>query len=402
MRILTALCCLAALVASTQAAVSDLKTDFSDTANPNGRWLLTKNIGVRFLGTVSDYWSNASSQVAWVDEAFPANAHVPFWMKVSTLSIPGGPLDVQIGDIMMHGAVSSRTGSTDTSAIWVSNITGPIVISGSTWLTIQRGRTMQWQIYKNATLLTMGTLMGNSSTSRNNPADFGAGSGGSTALLQNVVPGDKIELRYHSTDELPEIAGVNFRITPWSVASFTIAPSGVIAGNSATGTITLNSPAPAGGIDVILTDNSAALNTPPLLHFDEGQQVGQFQIGTTVTSVEIMRQVKATLNKTVATRNLVVLLPDLISISANPTTVIGGQPSTGTVTANGLAGNGFIVNLTSSGPQVVVPGSVTFTYGQSSKTFTIDTLPVTGTQVKYITATRNGRTRTVTITVKKA
>ncbi len=383
------------------SVVSDLKTDFSNTLNPNGRWILTKDIGVRFLSTVSDYWNNSENQIAWCDQPFPQNAHVPFWMKVSTVSIPGGQLDVQIGDIMMHGAVNSRTGSTDTSALWISNITGPITISGNSWLAIQRGRKMDWQLWKNSTMLSSGSLLGDSSTSRANPALFQNGSGGPSVLVQQVVPGDKIELRFHSVDELPEIAGVNFKITPWSVDTFTIMPSGVVAGNFATGSIILNAPAPVGGIDVILTDNSAALNTPPSLHIEEGQSSGTFQIGTTVTSVEIMRQVKATINKSVATRNLVVLLPDLTSVTANPKTVVGGNPSTGTLTANGLAGNGFVVNLSSSGPQIVVPGSVTFTYGQSTANFTINTMPVTGTQVKVITATRNGRSRTVTMTILK-
>lgn len=400
LRLLIAAACLWAT--SALAIVSDLKTDWSNLANPNGRWVLTKDIGVRFTSTVSDYWGTATNQVAWVDEPFPLNAHVPFWMKVSNLSVPGGPLDMELGDIVMHGAVDSRTSSVDTGAVWVSNISGPIVISGNTWLVMQRGRTMEWGLWKNGVKFSGGTLIGNSSTSRANPALFQNGSGGPAAMLQSVIPGDKIELRFHSTDNLPDIAGVNFTITPWAVQTFTIAPSGVVSGNEATGTVTLNAPAPAGGIDVILTDNSAALNTPPLLHFDEGQVSGQFQIGTTVTSVEIMRQVKATLNKSVATRNLIVLLPDLTMVNAVPKTVIGGNPSTGTLTANGTAGNGFIVNLASSGPQVVVPASVTFTYGQRTANFTINTLPVTGTQVKVITATRNGRTRTVTMTINKA
>lgn len=197
------------------------------------------------------------------------------------------------------------------------------------------------------------------------------------------------------------LSEITLRQVGHQLAAFTIAPSGVVSGNNARGTITISKPAGPGGVTVTLSDDSAALNTPANLFIPEGEQVGQFDIGTTVTSVEIMRHVKATLNGSVMTRNLIVLLPDITMVNASPKTLVGGTTSTGTVTANGTAGNGFIVDLTSSGPQLIVPSSVTFTYGQRTKSFTIDTLPVTSTVTRYITASRNGRTRTVTLTITK-
>ncbi|MEQ1936496.1 MAG: hypothetical protein ABL962_21815, partial [Fimbriimonadaceae bacterium] len=152
---------------------------------------------------------------------------------------------------------------------------------------------------------------------------------------------------------------------------------------------------------VSLTPLSAVLSCPATVTIPEGQTGATFQISTTVTSVEIMRQVRAELNGLRMTRNLIVYLPDIITLNASPKTVVGGNNSTGTITANGTAGNGFDVNLSSSGPQVIVPAMVTFNYGARTKDFTITTLPVTSTYVRVITATRNGRTRTVTITVTR-
>lgn len=197
----------------------------------------------------------------------------------------------------------------------------------------------------------------------------------------------------------PATRTATLTVTPYQLTTFTLTPSGVVSGNAATGTVTINGGAPPGGTVVTLTDNSAALITPATVTIPAGQTTATFQVMTTVTSVQIMRQVSATLSNSKMTRNLIVLLPDLTSIHAFPQSVRGGQMATGELRANGTAGNGFVVDLTSSGPQLIVPSSVTFTYGHSTAAFNINTLPVTGTFTRYITAKRNGRTRTVTMTI---
>lgn len=191
----------------------------------------------------------------------------------------------------------------------------------------------------------------------------------------------------------------NVLIVPYILTNFTMSPSGVISGNSATGTVTLNTFAPTAGKVVTLSDNSAALITPSSVTVPNGAASATFSVGTTVTSVPITRSVTATLNGVSMTRNLNVLLPDITSITATPTTVKGGNPVSCTIFANGTPGNGFVVNLTSSGAPLSVPASVTFVYGKTSHTFNATTSATVSTQVKFITATRNGRTRTVTITI---
>ncbi len=190
-----------------------------------------------------------------------------------------------------------------------------------------------------------------------------------------------------------------FRIPLHQISSYSIAPSGVVSGNPGLGRIELSTPAPAGGTTITLTDNSAALVTPPSLLIPEGQTVGTFQIQTLSTSVQIMRQVKAQLGSQIITRNLIVMLPDITTMTATPTTVIGGNPVNVTINANGTVGNGFTVTLAASGPEIVPPASVTFTYASRFNTFSMPTLDVTASRVRVLTATRNGRTRTVTITV---
>jgi hypothetical protein len=67
----------------------------------------------------------------------------------------------------------------------------------------------------------------------------------------------------------------------------------------------------------------------------------------------------------------------LTNLTVNPSTVVGGQPSTGTVTLDAVTTTALTIGLASSDPDVVVPGSVTVPAGSSSCTFPITTKKVT-------------------------
>ncbi len=93
--------------------------------------------------------------------------------------------------------------------------------------------------------------------------------------------------------------------------------------------------------------------------------------------------------------------PSLSSLTLNPSTVVGGQSSTGTVTLTAPAqSGGFTVQLSSSNPSVAsVPSSVTVPQGQTSANFTVTTQPVSSQTQVTITASANGVTRQATLTV---
>lgn len=191
----------------------------------------------------------------------------------------------------------------------------------------------------------------------------------------------------------------NVVIVPYTLTNFTINVSSVICGNTATGLVNVNTYAPQSGKDITITDNSAALITPATVTIPNGVGGTTFPIGTTASTVSITRTVTASLNGVSITRNLTLTLPDITKMTASPTTVKGGTDIPVTIHANGTPGNNFVVNLTSSGAPLFVPATVTFTYAQSTKVFTATTAVTASTQVKFITATRNGRTRTITFTI---
>ena len=94
----------------------------------------------------------------------------------------------------------------------------------------------------------------------------------------------------------------------------------------------------------------------------------------------------------------------LSTLSLNPTTVTGGDSSTGTVTLSGPAPSGGAqVALSSSDPSVAtVPSSVTVAAGATSATFTVSTSTVSASTTVIISATYAGVTKTASLIVNPA
>ena len=90
----------------------------------------------------------------------------------------------------------------------------------------------------------------------------------------------------------------------------------------------------------------------------------------------------------------------LSALSLNPTSVIGGTSSQGTVTLTAAApAGGFGVTLSSNNAAVTVPPSVTVAAGATTATFTVSTTSVTASSVATITATAGTVARTAALTV---
>ncbi len=90
----------------------------------------------------------------------------------------------------------------------------------------------------------------------------------------------------------------------------------------------------------------------------------------------------------------------LTSVSVSPSSVAGGQSTTGTVTLSGSAPTGgAVVSLASANPAAAVPNSVTIPEAASAANFTVTTSAVSSTTAGNITATYAGVTKSVTVTV---
>jgi hypothetical protein len=90
-------------------------------------------------------------------------------------------------------------------------------------------------------------------------------------------------------------------------------------------------------------------------------------------------------------------------VSASPNPVVGGNPSTGTVTLTSAApSGGAVVSLGSASSAVTVPGNVSVSQGATSATFGIATSVVTNQTLATVSATYSGITKTTTVTVNPA
>lgn len=195
LRCLALLSLLALPTALWAQTVWSLAGDWSNSSNPNGVWKLTNN-GTAFtnqynyhdasLGTPVQAWAKAAGAV-WND---PTD-QLPAWYR-AVVAHDGG-CDYQVGDIYVHPPYSAGG---YTSAIWQSPISGSVSVSGSIWgLLSFLGRTNDWGIYVNGSLVSSGTVS-DSSSSRAAPVFLYSGTGGAGALSAIAVGlNDTIELR---------------------------------------------------------------------------------------------------------------------------------------------------------------------------------------------------------------
>ena len=188
------------------------------------------------------------------------------------------------------------------------------------------------------------------------------------------------------------------------LTSLTVSPATVAGGSSATGTVTLGGPAPAVGVSVNLWSNQPhSASVPASVFIPPGETSGSFEVTTFPgfpTTVQLSAQMDSGFEFSAITVNEAAPAPALSAVTVNPTSVAGGNSSTGTVTLSAPAPNGgAVVSLSDNSSATTVPASVTVASGSSSANFTVTTSTVTTSTPVTITGTFGGTSRTVTLTV---
>jgi hypothetical protein len=162
---------------------------------------------------------------------------------------------------------------------------------------------------------------------------------------------------------------------------------------SSQGTVTL-SPAAAGAVQVLLgSDDPEVVDIPNQLPFSVIVPAGATSANFTVSAGEVAATTTVTIGATLTGVTVTAPVtitnssgPDPSTVRLNPSTVVGGQTTTGTVTLTTAAGTGGVVVSLFSYAPVTVPPSVTVPAGQTSASFTISTAPVTFGTVVGVTA----------------
>lgn len=186
------------------------------------------------------------------------------------------------------------------------------------------------------------------------------------------------------------------------LSSFTIAPTTISAGEKATGTVTISSPAPAGGVVVKLkSSDSKAVTIPNQVIVPAGASVGSFEILAKTTALDSTVTITASrgpkdLTKTVLVKGVT------FTLAIDPTSVIGGVGNaTGTLTISSPAPLGGVTfNLSSSIVNAKVPATVTVPKGATSVTFAITTTSVSSTKVAHISAKLGATTQKADLEIR--
>jgi hypothetical protein len=169
---------------------------------------------------------------------------------------------------------------------------------------------------------------------------------------------------------------------PATLAGLSFAPDTIDSGQPTTLTVTLGAPAPAGGADVILTnDNPNVLVLPGKVMVQEKQTSASVQLTKTqlppgMGSVTV--QATGTFQGSSTPAKLVINpVLTLIRLDLPSTAVVAGIEAKGSVTISAPAGpNGASVKLVSSDPRVKVLSTVLVPANQTTAEFTITTAEI--------------------------
>ena len=159
----------------------------------------------------------------------------------------------------------------------------------------------------------------------------------------------------------------------------TITPNQITAdGPKPRGTVRLDSLAPPGGAVIeIISSNPSVAEGPATVVIPDGETFAFFPI-TTYPVAQPTTITISSLYQGLKSDELTVLPAVPISLTLNPTNVVGGSPLQGTITLNGPAATGTRVTLTSNlASAVELPNTIAFSPGATSATFPIITHPVT-------------------------
>jgi hypothetical protein len=198
--------------------------------------------------------------------------------------------------------------------------------------------------------------------------------------------------------------------TTIALSSLTLNPASVAGGNSSTGTVTLNGPAPTGGAQVALSSsNTTAARTPASVTVAAGATSATFAVSTSAVAASTAVAITASYSGVSKSASLTVQPAPppqvtLTSLTLKSTSVVGGNSLTGTVTLSGAAPTGGAqVALSSSNSTVArTPTSVTVAAGATSATFTLNTSAVTASTTVTISGAYGGASRSASLTVQPA
>ena len=171
-----------------------------------------------------------------------------------------------------------------------------------------------------------------------------------------------------------------------ALAGVTLNPATMIFGTISTGTVTLTSPAPAGGAVVALSSSEwVSFVLPASVTVPAGATSAQFPVTTAIGQATTI--ITASYNGVNKTATLTSVYPTVIALTCTPNPVIAGNTTVCTVTLNGIMPAATPVWILSDQPFFApASGTVTVPAGAVSAAFSITTTLVPDQIVAHISA----------------
>jgi hypothetical protein len=195
------------------------------------------------------------------------------------------------------------------------------------------------------------------------------------------------------------------------LSGVSVNPSSVVGGSPSTGTVTLSAPQSGSTVVALATPAPSTVATmPSSVTVPAGATSATFTILTEPVSSQFNMNIFADFGGTGKQALLLITAgpappssPSLSSVSVSPSSVVGGNPTNGTVTLSTAApSGGAVVSLSENSTATSVPASVTVAAGATSAGFTIATTGVTASTSSTISATWGGVTRSAPMMVNPA
>jgi hypothetical protein len=189
--------------------------------------------------------------------------------------------------------------------------------------------------------------------------------------------------------------------TTLTVSRVTLSATSIAAGSSGQATVSLTAAASTATNITLTSSNPAIATVQTPITIQPGLSTGTFTIaavaaGTVTITAALNGSSSQSPTLTVTGQRVA-----LSSVSLSTTSVVGGNPVTGTVTLSDAAPTGGAVVSLSAGDAVTVPPSVTVPAGSANATFTISTRAVGGTISSTITATYSGASASAVLSVTR-
>ena len=199
-------------------------------------------------------------------------------------------------------------------------------------------------------------------------------------------------------------AAANLTLQPPALLSLGFSPKSTF-GAPVTGTVTLSAPA---AVDTtvnlsVTAGSSAIVSAPSTATVAAGFSTGTFPVSVHSVSTGTVVKMSATLNGVTKAGSFTVSADTPSSLTFSPTTVTGGNNTTGTVKFPApLSASTTVTLAVLQGGTAVnsIPASVTAAAGSSSVQFVVGTNVVSTSTTVKISATANGGTKTASFTVK--